>query len=306
MGLIYIPKYVRQDSDLNYGEAVTHENYNEKLNLNTTQGDYNTYVLDLLLNNPNEDETFHISYIDNLIHNKDAAVTQLQQDVIDLANTDKTIQARIDTTNSNINSIVDGATMVGRANTAETIASGATAGPNKYYGTDKDSKLGFIQLPEFIYADEIMTTTDVEGVYFLPSPNSIVESMLAEDVRLKLNREAITDYDYLTNRPKINGVTLEGNKAIGDLGLQAAGDYVTNSELNTELSSYYKITDAQSWVNTILNNYATTESLNTTNNNVTTAQNTATNAYNRAYTCARVGINEAPRSPQNGDLIVYV
>ena len=34
--LNYIPKYVRQDSNLAYGEKVTHENYNEKLNLNTT------------------------------------------------------------------------------------------------------------------------------------------------------------------------------------------------------------------------------------------------------------------------------
>ena len=47
--LNYIPKYVRQDSDLAYGEKVTHENYNEKLNLNTTQGDYNTDVLLKLL-----------------------------------------------------------------------------------------------------------------------------------------------------------------------------------------------------------------------------------------------------------------
>ena len=34
-GLIYVPRYVSQESDLDFGDVVTHENYNEKLNLNT-------------------------------------------------------------------------------------------------------------------------------------------------------------------------------------------------------------------------------------------------------------------------------
>lgn len=51
----YIPRYIRQESDMEYGSIVTHENYNEKLNLNGMQGDYNTEVLDNLFNN-NESE----------------------------------------------------------------------------------------------------------------------------------------------------------------------------------------------------------------------------------------------------------
>ena len=45
---IFIPKFVGQKSDMEYGSVVTHENYNEKLNLNMEQGDYNTEVLRIL------------------------------------------------------------------------------------------------------------------------------------------------------------------------------------------------------------------------------------------------------------------
>ena len=63
-GLKFTPKYVRQESDLEYGEKVTHENYNAKLNLNTTQGDYNTDVLLKLLTGVDRDDTYHIPYLD--------------------------------------------------------------------------------------------------------------------------------------------------------------------------------------------------------------------------------------------------
>ena len=41
-GITFVPRYVRQISDMEYGSVVSHENYNEKLNLNSSQGDYNT------------------------------------------------------------------------------------------------------------------------------------------------------------------------------------------------------------------------------------------------------------------------
>ena len=43
--------------------------------------------------------------------------------------------------------------------------------------------------------------------------------------------EGISDYDSLSNRPKINGITLSGNRSSGDLDLQLRGNYALKSEL---------------------------------------------------------------------------
>ena len=40
-----------------------------------------------------------------------------------------------------------------------------------------------------------------------------------------------TDYTVLTNKPQIGGVELTGNKSLADLGIQAAGDYLVDSDL---------------------------------------------------------------------------
>lgn len=45
-----------------------------------------------------------------------------------------------------------------------------------------------------------------------------------------------TDYDDLFNKPQINGVELVGDKTGAELGLQASGDYATNTALQTGLS----------------------------------------------------------------------
>lgn len=54
-----------------------------------------------------------------------------------------------------------------------------------------------------------------------------------------------SDYDSLTNRPKINNVTLTGNKSLDDLGIQAKGNFVpTNSaSANGKLDLFYYDTD---------------------------------------------------------------
>ena len=39
-----------------------------------------------------------------------------------------------------------------------------------------------------------------------------------------------SDYSDLTNKPQINSVTLSGNKSLTDLGIQPAGNYVTNTD----------------------------------------------------------------------------
>ena len=49
----------------------------------------------------------------------------------------------------------------------------------------------------------------------------------------------VTDYSALTGKPQINGVTLvSGNNTLAALGIQAAGDYATNSGVTTLLADY--------------------------------------------------------------------
>ena len=49
----------------------------------------------------------------------------------------------------------------------------------------------------------------------------------------------VTDYSALTGKPSINGVTLvSGNNTLAALGIQAAGDYATNSGVTTLLANY--------------------------------------------------------------------
>lgn len=40
-----------------------------------------------------------------------------------------------------------------------------------------------------------------------------------------------SDYEDLSNLPKLNNVTLKGNKSLSDLGIQPAGDYALESEI---------------------------------------------------------------------------
>ena len=302
--MLYIPKYVRQSSDLNYGEKVTHENYNEKLNLNTTQGDYNTDVLNALFNNADVESTIHIPYIDNILTDQDSRITAVEGTVGQVQQDMSGYTTGLIDTNARIDNITNGTIPVGNAVSADVITGASSAGPSKYYGTDEESNVGFIDLPEFIYADEITSSVGVDGVYFVPMANSVAESMLTAAVREKLNREAITDYDYLDNRPRINSILLTGNKSLGDLGIQAVGDYVTNSALNTLIAGYYTkqqtnsaIATAltgnatQSWVTTQLGNYATTSSLNS----VSTKANAAA--------VIQVG-SSFSGTPKNGDLLI--
>lgn len=331
VGLEFIPKYVRQDSDLNYGEVVTHENYNAKLNLNTTQGDYNTEVLFKLFSSTNSEDTYHIPYLDDEITDINSDITDINSELVDInsdivdinsdiADTnaaidalDASIDGRFDTVSTQISNLIDGTTPIAHTELADNLTGGNTAGPLRYYGTDENGSLGFKPLPPFIYADDITQVADIEGIYFVPLVNSVAESMLTPELRLKVNRESLTDYTLLSNLPQINSITLTGNKALSDLGIQPVGNYVTTTNLSTTLANYYTISAAQSWVNTQLNSYATTSSLNTTNGNVTTAQNRADSAYSLANTAntranqgARVGVNAYVTSPQNGDIYFNV
>ena len=45
-----------------------------------------------------------------------------------------------------------------------------------------------------------------------------------------------SDYEELDNLPKVNNVTLKGNKSLNDLGIQPAGNYALESEMPTKTS----------------------------------------------------------------------
>ncbi|MDO4672515.1 MAG: hypothetical protein Q4A76_06350, partial [Porphyromonadaceae bacterium] len=45
----------------------------------------------------------------------------------------------------------------------------------------------------------------------------------------------VGDYNRLTNQPQINGITLAGNKSLTELGIQAKGEYISQTALNLAL-----------------------------------------------------------------------
>ena len=263
-GLTYVPKFVRQTSDLGYGDIVTHENYNEKLNLLIQQGDYNTEVLRQLLTPDYDPErTYHIYYLDKAIEDEAARADQNLQDAVDTLNEridglderfvadeeDIATNARnietnagniaTNTTNiatnaANILKILDGTTPVAKA---DAITGIENAGARKYYGTDKTSAAGFYDMPAAIFAEGTEAQPAlVNGIIFTPAPDSVEESMLTSEVRTKLNRTNITDYELLDNLPEINNVELKGNKSLADLGIQPAGSYISPAAV---ADSYY-------------------------------------------------------------------
>lgn len=73
----------------------------------------------------------------------------------------------------------------------------------------------------------------------------MVVYVAADDTSYQLKTDgwvalATSDATYagLADKPSIAGVTLEGDKSLADLGIQAAGDYVVNADLQTTLADY--------------------------------------------------------------------
>ena len=60
-----------------------------------------------------------------------------------------------------------------------------------------------------------------------------------------------TNYNSLSNKPKINNVTLEGNKSLSELGVQPAGDYALESEIPDVSNLANKISVVQTSASTI-------------------------------------------------------
>ena len=303
-GIHFVPRYVRQVSDMEYGSVVSHENYNEKLNLNSSQGDYNTEILKLLFGETDPTKTVHIPYLDKIITDEvtrldtvDAGL-QEQLDAHDLAIAG--IREDMDGFNQDIINIINGVTKVGKAGQADKITGVENAGRHRYYGTDYDNNIGFHEVPDSLYAREFQDASDyVTQLIFTPAENSVAESMLTEAVRLKLNRTSITDYDQLTSRPKINNVLLTGNKSLSDLGIQPVGNYLTSVPDTYALKTYVdSAVSPKMNTNTANSTFATITALNSLS---TTVDNNNTNIINNY---ARVGVDAYPSNPRNGDLYI--
>lgn len=309
-GLVYTPQFIRQDPDYNYGDVVTHESFNELMRLNIEQGDYNSEVLRIMNTETDPDKTYHVRYLDNRLDTEigsvHALITRLNGDVNDAVDLVEQTKQEMSGFTQNIQDIINGVTHVHQAEYANNLTGAATAGLHKYYGTDYNGNVGYHDVPDNISA-RAMSADDalVEGIYFKPRPNSVEEYMLQDEVRLKLNREAIVDYEYLENIPSINSVELKGNVSLGSLGIQPAGNYLT--ELPENLAYTYDITNAlvpYVLKETADNTYATSSSLS---ENVSILSNSITNFKNSvASTYPRVYINTNPSSPKNGDIRVNV
>lgn len=299
-GITYVPRYIRAASDLNYGEVVTHEHYNEMFNLNGSQGDYNTEILNLLLTVADPAKVPHVPYLDEAVNGAYDAVEQMQEDVKTALENSEIALDLANAASEDVLAILIGTRKAAHAVQADKIVGIDEAGAYRYYGTNNEGQAGFYGFPEFIYGeDTTVGDSVVDGVFFVPGANSVNESMLTDAVREKLNRVGITSYEELSNLPTIMGVELKGNKTLADLGIQPAGNYLTSipaeyiveSELNTALVPYAKATDVSS-------TYATKTSVTELNNTVDTNKTYAEGRY------ARICVGTFTGTPKNGDMLV--
>lgn len=304
-GFIYVPRFVKQVSDMEYGSIVSHENYNEKLNLNSTQGDYNTEVLRILFTERDAKKTFRIPYLDDKIDTEVTAIQDTLKNFDDRITTVDEYTKKYDNEISNLNTaitnLITGDNTVAKANVADKIAGIDEAGVRKYYGTDFEGTVGYHDVPAAIFTGDQMSELDLLETYFVPNNNTVTEEMLTSEVRAKLNKQAVSDYPLLTNKPQIEGVLLEGNITLEQIGAQPAGEYlteipeeyVTSSELNTVLEPYAKASDVSS-------TYATKSALETL---TTTVNNNETNANNKFAVCC---VGTFTGTPKTGDLLVVL
>lgn len=75
----------------------------------------------------------------------------------------------------------------------------------------------------------------------------------------------IPNYDDLANKPKINGVTLEGNKTSAELGIEVdTSDFYTKSESDNRFQPKGNYQPAGNYLTSIPSEYVTESELNTT------------------------------------------
>lgn len=299
-GIVFVPRYVKMESDYNYGELVSHESFNEYLNLNSTQGDYNTEILKLLVTEENPAETLHIKYLDKLIEQE---VNRINEDIDVLQGYSDAVQTAVNIAgqaNDAVMKLIIGDTSV---KYADHITGANASGINKYYGTDETGAPGFYDVPnpDSIYAEPMSSgAVEIDGIYYVPRVNSVEEDMLSEVVRTKINRASITDYNLLDNTPSLAGVPLNGNVLLSEIGAQPAGNYLTSipdeyvksAELEAALQPYM-LTDVAT------RSFATASSVST----LTSAVNTVSTKANKA---AVICVGSFSGTPKQGDLLITV
>lgn len=296
-GLLFIPHFIQQESDLNYGEVITHENYNEKLNLNRLQGDYNTEVLRILFTDNDPTKVPHIPYLDKSI---DTMWEDFNTRITENADKIKEIE-EVGTDNSAIIlEIINGTTTVGVATQANSIIGIQDAGIKKYYGTDSTGVEGFHKLPDAIYAmDSSENEVEVTGVYFTPQADSIDKTMLTPSLRELIEQSSVTTYTELSNKPSIEDVTLDGNITLDQIGAQPAGNYLT--ELPAELITETELADA---IEPLLSEQEASQIYlqQTVFDSFTNDLEIYKTEVSTTYTV--VGVNTFPGTPKAGDILV--
>lgn len=238
--LHYIPKYVRLNSDMDYGDLVTHENYNEFLNLNTTQGDYNTQVLEALFKEKDLENTYHIPYLDEQLISQAQEIANIKDSLSTNDNLVSELRTGLNDLDSAVASILLGTTVIPEATYATALKPVFDAPKDSYYGKDESGSVGFFKFPAYVstmIASE--TTAEVDSIYIEPLPDSVTEPMLVPEVRAKLNKASISEYPELGSLPVINGVEIVGELSLNDLGVQAVGNYVTEENMPEQLANYY-------------------------------------------------------------------
>lgn len=338
-GLIYTPKFLGKTSNKNYGDLVSHEDYNELVNLNTTQGDYNSEVLRTLFTETDDTKTYHIPYLDTLLvtelekvfADKDEINERIDENVETLESYAETMADIVEENNTIHNLITDlttGVTSIPLADYATNIRGVEEAGPEMYYGTNTDSDTGFFQLPPAVLAEDASSSdVGVSAIYIAPRANSVAETMLTDELRTKINRvDGVTDYNYLSNLPSINGITLRNNVSLAQLNItsssqhaldiQAAKDY-TDSKHAAALNEVQELNDIVDrdylQKTSAAGTYALIESLNITNGRVSTAedeidalQRTTNTLNNTVNNRTQTFFTTSGISPKNGDLYIQL
>lgn len=86
---------------------------------------------------------------------------------------------------------------------------------------------------------------DGSGVTTFYRISDILDTVETDDQE---GQAVIIDYNQAQNKPSINGVALVGNKTSEDLGLQPAGDYITNDEADEKFIDEDEL-EAKNYVN---------------------------------------------------------
>ncbi len=112
-------------------------------------------------------------------------------------------------------------------------------------------KKNIILVKSFDGADYELLPKTISDNVFVTEDGSNEVSVTDELIRLeaKINNGGgtggATDYNALSNKPKVNNVTLSGNKTLDELGIQTKGNYMTTTSPANSITSL----DINNWNN---------------------------------------------------------